>query len=171
MARTSLLLALTLICQSLRFFLPVPVFFSTLIIGALVNACLLVALKMAGLGPALVIALITPIVAYFQQVLPIPIFIVPVAVGNSLYVWLYDRLERIGPAGMAIGAAAAGKAAFFYLAFSWLLGLIQLPPLMASAIMFIMSWPQLATGIAGGLLAHFISRRLLGALGNDLGEK
>ena len=159
-ARTALLLALTLLCQTLRFFLPVPVFLSTFIIGAMVNACLLITLQAIGLGPALLIACITPVVAYFQQMLPIPIFIVPVAVGNSLYVWLFQRLQRIGPLWPAIGGAALGKAAFFYLAFTWLLTLVKIPPAMAAALMFVMGWPQLVTGVLGGILSHYIWRRL-----------
>ena len=158
--RTALLLALALACQSLRFVLPAPVILSTFIIGSLVNACLLIALQAVGLRPSLLIACVTPIVAYFQQLLPLPIFIVPVAVGNSLFVWLFQRLLRIGRVWPAIGGATLGKTAFFYLAFSWLLTFIQLPKAMATAIMFVMSWPQLVTGILGGVLAHTIWRRL-----------
>ena len=138
-SRTALLLAIAILCQSLRFFLPAPVFLSTFVIGALVNACLLIALQATGLGSALLIACITPVVAYFQQLLPIPVFILPVAVGNSLYVWLYQRLLRIGPVWPAIGGAALGKAAFFYLAFSWLLTLIEIPAPMAAAIVSLMT--------------------------------
>ena len=159
-SRTALLLAIAILCQSLRFFLPAPVFLSTFVIGALVNACLLIALQATGLGSALLIACITPVVAYFQQLLPIPVFILPVAVGNSLYVWLYQRLLRIGPVWPAIGGAALGKAAFFYLAFSWLLTLIEIPAPMAAALLFVMGWPQLVTGIMGGLLARMVWRRL-----------
>ena len=167
MTRTALLLAVALLCQTLRFFLPVPVIFSTFIIGALVNACLLIALQSVGLGPALLIACVTPVVAYFQQLLPIPLFILPVAAGNSLYIWLFQRLLRIGPVMPAIGGAALGKTAFFYLAFFWLLTLIQLPPAMTAAVMFVMSWPQLVTGVLGGLLAHLIWRRLKPVVGNS----
>ena len=159
-SRTALLLAIAILCQSLRFFLPAPVFLSTFIVGALVNACLLIALQSTGLGAALLIACVTPVVAYFQQLLPIPVFILPVAIGNSLYVWLFQRLLRIGPVAPAIGGAAFGKAAFFYLAFSWLLTLIQIPAPMAAAIMFVMGWPQLVTGILGGIVAQLVWRRL-----------
>ena len=165
--RSALLLAVAILCQSLRFVLPVPVFFSTFIVGALVNACLLVAVQAVGLGPALVIACVTPVLAYFQQLLPVPVFILPVAIGNSLYVWLFRRLLRIGPVGPAIGGAALGKAAFFYLAFSWLLTLIHLPPAMAGAIMFVMSWPQLVTGVLGGILAQILWRRLKSVVGGE----
>ena len=158
--RTALLLALAILCQSLRFFLPAPVFLSTFVIGTLVNACLLIALQTTGIGSALLIACITPVVAYFQQLLPIPVFILPVAIGNSLYIWLFQRLSHIGSVWPAIGGAALGKAAFFYLAFSWLLTLIQIPAPMAAAILFVMGWPQLITGIMGGVLARLVWQRL-----------
>lgn len=49
LARGALLLALTLVFQSLRFLIPVPVFLSTFLIGTLVNMCLLVAVEEVGM--------------------------------------------------------------------------------------------------------------------------
>ena len=169
--RTALLLALALVFQSLRFVIPVPVFASTFLIGALVNACLLVALQTAGRGPAFLIACVTPVVAYFQQLLPLPVFILPIAIGNSLYVWLYYRLLRIGPVWPAIGGAALGKAAFFYLAFSRLLMWVNLPPAIASGLMFVMGWPQVVTGILGGILSQGVVSRLASILDVDRNHK
>ncbi|HWR31697.1 MAG TPA: hypothetical protein VN631_17920 [Negativicutes bacterium] len=160
LSRAGLLLALTIVFQSLRFFVPLPAVASTFLVGSLVNACLLIALQTTGLGPAFLIAGVTPIVAYFQQLLPLPIFILPVAVGNSLYVWLFYRLLRIGPVWPAIGGAAFGKAAFFYLAFSWILTFIQLPPVVTAGLLFVMGWPQLITGILGGVLACLVGKKL-----------
>lgn len=158
--RTALLLALTIVVQSLRFVLPIPALASTFLIGTLVNACLLVALLSTGRRAALLIACVTPVVAYIQQLLPLPVFILPVAIGNCLFVWLYERLLRIGPVWPAIGGAAAGKAAFFYLAFSWILKWIELPPAVTAGLLFVMSWPQLVTGIAGAILARWVVRKL-----------
>jgi hypothetical protein len=160
LSRTALLLALTLVFQSLRFVVPIPPVGSTVLIGSLVNACLLVALQTVGLGSAFLIACVTPMAAYFQQLLPLPIFILPVAIGNCLYVWLFHRLWRIGPVWPAIGGASLGKAAFFYLAFSWILTFIKLPPPVTAGLLFVMSWPQLITGIVGGILAKWIGEKL-----------
>ncbi len=169
-SRTGLLLALTIVFQSLRFIVPLPAFASTLLIGSLVNACLLIALQTTGPGPAFLIACVTPVVAYFQQLLPLPIFIVPVAAGNILYVWLFHRLLRIGPVWPAIAGAAVGKAAFFYLAFSWLLTLIQLPSAVANGLLFVMGWPQLITGILGGVLSRWVGAKLHSILGEGTGN-
>lgn len=158
--RTALLLALALVFQSLRFVIPVPIIASTFLIGALVNTCLLIALQTAGRGPAFLIACITPMVAYFQQLLPLPVFIIPIAMGNSLYVWLFSKLLRIGPVWPAIGGAALGKAAFLFLAFSRLLMFINLPPAISAGLLFVMGWPQLITGVVGGILAYWVGKRL-----------
>ena len=166
LSRTGLLLALTLVFQSLRFLIPLPPWMSTFLIGSLVNAALLVAFLTLGTRSALLIACVTPIVAWLQQLLPLPIFILPVALGNGLYIWLFSRLRRAGPPWLAVGSAALGKAAFFFLAFRWLLSLLELPPALSAGILFVMGWPQLVTGIIGGLFAISIWQRLQRSWGN-----
>jgi len=79
LTRTALLLALALLFQSIRLLIPIPPLLSTFLIGSLMNSCFLIAAEMAGAGPAIVLVSLVPIVAYFQQVLPLPIFIIPVA--------------------------------------------------------------------------------------------
>ena len=160
LTRTGLLLALTLVFQSLRFLIPLPPWMSTFLIGSLVNAALLVALQALGLRSALLIACVTPVVAWLQQLLPLPVFILPVALGNSLYIWLFSRLRRAGPEWLAVGSAALGKAAFFFLAFRGLLSMLELPPALSAAILFVMGWPQLVTGLIGGFIAIYAWRRL-----------
>ena len=160
LTRTGLLLALTLVFQSLRFLIPLPPWMSTFLIGSLVNAALLVALQALGLRSALLIACVTPVVAWLQQLLPLPVFILPVALGNSLYIWLFSRLRRAGPEWLAVGSAALGKAAFFFLAFRGLLSMLELPPALSAAILFVMCWPQLVTGLIGGFIAIYAWRRL-----------
>ena len=160
LTRTGLLLALTLVFQSLRVLIPLPPWMSTFLIGSLVNAALLVALQALGLRSALLIACVTPVVAWLQQLLPLPVFILPVALGNSLYIWLFSRLRRAGPEWLAVGSAALGKAAFFFLAFRGLLSMLELPPALSAAILFVMGWPQLVTGLIGGFIAIYAWRRL-----------
>ncbi|WP_371361421.1 hypothetical protein SRRS_28380 [Sporomusa rhizae] len=159
LTRTALLLSLTLIFQSLRFFIPVPPFLSTFIIGSLVNASLLIAAEKAGLWPAIIIAAIAPVVAYFQQLLPLPVFIVPVALGNIAYIILFLialRWSRL----LSIVSATIGKTGLLYGIFAWLLTFVAIPPKLAAGIMLAMSWPQLVTGIFGGILASLAVRRI-----------
>lgn len=159
LVRAALLLALTLVLQSLRLIIPLPPFFTTFIIGSLINACLLITLETAGLTAALLIAAVTPVVAYLQQLLPLPVFIPPVAAANILYVLLFRAGLTWGRAS-AIGLAAVGKTVFLYFTFAWLLTLINLPPRLATGLLFVMSWPQLVTAILGGVLATIVVRRL-----------
>lgn len=159
LARAALLLALTLVFQSLRLIIPLPPFFTTFVIGSLVNACLLIALETAGLAAALAIAAVTPVVAYLQQLLPLPVFIPPVAAANIVYVLLFRAGLAWSRAG-AIGIAAVGKTVLLYFTFAWLLTLINLPPRLAAGLLFVMSWPQLVTTVIGGVLATIIVRRL-----------
>lgn len=158
-ARTALLLALTLLFQSLRFFIPIPAVFSTFIIGSLVNSCLLIAAETVGWRSACLIGVIAPVVAYFQQLLPLPIFIVPVAGGNFLLVICYIAGLRLSR-WLAIVAAAAAKAVFLYLGFVWLFTWVAIPSKIAAGLLFAMSWPQFITALVGGILTAIVVRRL-----------
>jgi len=156
--RAALLLALTLVFQSLRFIIPVTPFASTFIIGSLVNACLFIAVEITGLMPAVIIAVIAPAIAYFQQLLPLPVFIVPIAAGNILLACIYHLCMK--KRWVAIIFAASLKALTLYFSFAYLLRFLSLPPKVVSALLFIMNWPQFATAVAGGVLAGLIGRRL-----------
>lgn len=159
LTRTALLLALALLFQSIRLLIPIPPFLSTFLIGSLMNSCFLIAADMVGAGPAIVLVSLVPIVAYFQQVLPLPIFIIPVALGNAIFIGIF-LIGKNQKYWMKILAAAAGKSIFMYVAFSWLLTFIAIPAKIAAGLLFIMSWPQFITGIMGGILAGMIKKRL-----------
>ena len=160
LTRAALLLTLALLFQSLRFLIPLPPMLSTFLIGSLINACLLIAAEWVGEGAALIIAFLVPIAAYFQQVLPLPIFIIPVALGNAIYVKVFLMGKKRLHFWLNLGAAAAGKTIFMYAAFSWLLTLVFLPAKITAGLLFIMSWPQFVTGIIGGILTNIIKKRL-----------
>ena len=159
LTRAALLLALTLLFQSLRFIIPLPPVLSTFVVGSLVNTCLLVALEMTGFYPAAVIALAAPVVAYLQQLLMLPVFIIPVAIANVVYLGLF-RTGMIWGRWQGIVLAAIGKTTFLYFAFTWLLTFIAINHRIAAGMLFVMSWPQLVTALAGGVLATIISKRL-----------
>lgn len=159
LTRTGLLLALTLVFQSLRFIIPIPIFLSTFLIGSLVNTCLVVAVEVMGVQPALLIVCLAPIVAYFQQLLPLPIFIIPVALGNAIYIGIF-HIGNKWNSWLRLGVAAASKMVFMYAAFSWLLTLLAIPVKLATGLLLVMSWPQFVTGVVGGILAGVIKQRL-----------
>lgn len=157
--RTALLLSLTLLFQSLRFFIPLPPFLSIFIIGSLVNASLLIAAQKAGLWSALIIATVAPVVAYFQGQLPLPVFILPVALGNAAYICLFLAGSQWGRIP-SLFLATLGKTGLLYGIFTWLLTFIAIPPKLAAGIMLAMSWPQLVTGVLGGILAYLVVQRI-----------
>jgi hypothetical protein len=159
LTRTALLLALTLLFQSLRFIIPVPSFFSTLIVGSLVNACLLIALETTGFYAAMTIAVVAPVVACFQQLLPLPLLIIPVALANIIYTGLF-KSGTVWGKWQGIALAALGKTIFLYCSFTWLLTFIHINPKMAVLLLGVMSWPQLFTGIVGGIIAVAVVKRL-----------
>jgi len=73
--RTALLLASTLILQSLRLVLPLPPQTSMFLIGSLVNLCFVLAVLKIGWKSGLLIALVTPVFAYVEGMLPfLPLF-------------------------------------------------------------------------------------------------
>ncbi|MEI6287234.1 MAG: ECF transporter S component [Bacillota bacterium] len=156
---SALILGLALVFQSLRLIVPIPPVVAPFVIGSLVNACLLIATTTVGLKSGLIISLITPFVAYMQGQLPLPLFIVPIFIGNGLLVscyWLLERKARIA----AVVVAALAKTIALFIMFSALLAFISLPDKLATALMFTMSWPQLVSGVAGGVIAIIVLFRI-----------
>lgn len=158
LTRTALLLTLTLLFQSIRLIVPLPPILSTFFIGSLVNSCILLAVATAGVRSAIAIAILAPIIAYFQQLLFMPIFIVPVAAGNVLYALIFSVKKRWGY-WPTLSLAAIVKTICLYSSFYWLISIIAIPKSVAVGIIFIMSWPQLITAIAGGFIAFVIIQR------------
>jgi len=158
LTRTAMLLALTLVFQSLRLIWPVPGVALNFIIGSLVNTVLLTASATVGIRAGFLIAWAAPVTAYLQGMLPLPVFIVPVAAGNMVYIMLFCLHNRTGfiPATLL---AAAGKTLCLYFSFRWLLTFIDFPAKAATALLTAMSWPQLITAVAGAVLSKIIVTR------------
>jgi hypothetical protein len=154
LARAGIFLALALLVPSLG--LPQP------ITGPLVNALLILAVETAGLGTALLAGMVTPMAAPLHGVLPLPLMVmIPfIALGNAALVSVYSALRpRNRWLGLVAGAAA--KFAVLFAAVTWLAACplslviegtarsVALP----AALVRMMSWPQFATALAGGLIA------------------
>lgn len=156
--RTALLLASTLILQSLRLILPLPPQTSMFLIGSLVNLCFVLAVLRIGWKSGLLIALITPLFAYLEGMLPFLPFIFPVALGNGMYIaacWLLKRWKIPG-----ICASAFIKAAAMYTSFYLLFSFVAFPEMVRHMILLVMSWPQIITAVLGGISAYIISKRI-----------
>ena len=159
LTRAALLLALTLVFQSMRFVIPVTPFASTFVIGSLVNSCLLLAVETSGLLSAVSISIVAPIVAYVQGLLPIPVLVLPIACANILLVTVYAVLKA--RRWTALICAATVKTCFLYLGLLLLLDFVDLPQKLTANLLFVMSWPQFVTAVIGGILATMVINRLL----------
>lgn len=159
--RTGVLLALLVSLQAIT----KPL--GQLITGSCVNAVLAIAALFSGLGSGIVIAVISPVLAFLLGIAPQPVTVPAIMVGNTVYVVLLALLYRddIFRRLLAWIAAAAAKAALLYAIVKGLIcgllapglldaGLLKEPMLTALPKTF--SWTQLFTALIGGALAMVI---------------
>lgn len=154
--RTAILLALTVLFQSLRVLMPfMPANISQYVIGSLVNLCLIVAAVVVGIRGGCVIAVVAPLIAFFQGFTPSPILVAPIALGNLVLVvvvaLLYDK-NRL----TALAAGAVLKFVTLYLGVVRIVVPLLLPDVnekIKAVLSVQFSWPQLITASIGGILA------------------
>lgn len=72
--RGAMLLAVGLVLQALRVVIPMPPMWTVFVVGTLVNMVLVLSARTVGLLPAMLIAVLLPVMAYFQGQLPLPFF-------------------------------------------------------------------------------------------------
>lgn len=130
--------------------------------GPLVNALLLLTVEGLGVSQAMVVGMLTPMGAALRGILPLPLVVmIPfIALGNATLVGVYGAL-RHSHRGMGLVCGAVAKFAVL----SASVALLQARPLtlagpggaqpvaIPEAVWDMMRWPQLATALAGGLLA------------------
>lgn len=154
LVRGAMLIAMTVVLQSLRLFIPLPPMASMFFIGTLVNMMLAVTVRLAGLKPALLAVVLLPSFAYLQGQLPISLLIPVVIGGNAVFVlichWAWHRGLMLAPLAKTICMFTSSLV---------LLKVLALPEKMVFAIGFMMGWPQMVTGICGILLARLITKR------------
>ena len=160
--RGGLLIALAVVLQALRLFIPVPLPVSTFLIGSLVHMLLLLSLRLTGLQTALCMGAILPCTAYLQGQLALP-FLLPIGImGNAVFLLLAQRFSQ---GAVAIVVPPLCKAAFTAgLAFCCLqlFGLGESK--IGHAVIYAMSVPQVVTGVLGILAA----RKMQGLLQNKI---
>lgn len=159
LTRTALIAALLLTFQSLRLLLPLPPLASTLLIGTLVNACLLLSAASGGYRGLAVLSVLAPLIAYLQQLLPLPIFIPLIAGGNFFFGSLYLLLRQKSSLFKLL-IPPLGKMLFLWGGVTFLLSLLALPEFLQRLLGLLLSWPQFITSLAGLLLAQLVLKRL-----------
>lgn len=155
--RTAILLALTILFQTLGRFIPLGPY-NQFVVGPLVNACLLVATSAAGIWAGTAVALISPFGAILTgAAIPLP-FAPFVAVGNFMLVLFFFIIKNNKIAGIAAGAIA--KFGFLLASINFFIWMMKIPAKKAGVMLFAFGWPQLVTAIIGGILALIILKAL-----------
>jgi riboflavin transporter FmnP len=170
--QTALLIAITIVFQQLRLLIgsTLP---STIIIGSLVNLCLIVAAATVGWRGSIFVAVLSPVVAFAQGHLALPLLIPFVAAGNFVIAVVFELVERHKNTQPRLwtGAvvAAVAKFALLYVLIVLLFVPVLLPNLglpekqvgaMTAALSVTFSWPQLVTALIGGAVAVPVILRL-----------
>ena len=91
LVRGAILLALAVVLQGMRLIIPVPTPISMFLIGSAVNACLVLIARTTGRTQGVTAAVLLPVFAWLEGMLPLWFFIFPVMVGNIVFVLLVIR--------------------------------------------------------------------------------
>jgi hypothetical protein len=159
--RTAILLALTILFQTLGRFIPLGQA-SQFIVGPLVNACLLVAAAYVGLGGGAVVAVLSPFGAILTgAIIPLPLAPI-IAIGNFILVLLFVLFKKKQILGIASGAVL--KFLFLWGSVSLFVNLMNVPAKKAALLVTMFSWPQLITAVIGGVIAFIVIKALDKAL-------
>lgn len=124
------------------------------LIGSLLNAVMAMAVRSTRTRWALVIGAALPVGAFWQGQLPVLPMVPVVALGNMAF-----QLAVFYLRGRSVFAAPVLKAALLYTGTQLVLDLLALPAPLAALLGFMMSWPQIVTGVLGLLLARVLLRR------------
>lgn len=144
---------------SLSIFLP-SVIHQQGITGPLINAILLLTVVWFGSTQAMIVGLLSSLIALSRGFLPLPLApVVPfIMVANALLVLIFNRL-RLKSFALAVISASTVKFLFLYLSSQLLLASL-LPGKFLTPASQMMSWPQLVTALAGGFIAWLVLQKL-----------
>lgn len=156
LTRTAILLAITLAFQMLGF--------PQMVTGPAVNAMLLISGTYVGIIGAVIIGILTPLIAFVRGILAPPLApMIPfIMVGNAVLIIAYvisrAKLGK-GYAGSAVGLIIGAIIKFLILS-SAVRFIVSVPPPVAKA----MQIPQLYTALLGGVIAFIVEKILDAAI-------
>lgn len=137
-----------------------PLAHNQFVTGPIVNATLLIAVALLGMRDALLIGLIPSSIALAVGLLP-PVLapMIPfIIVGNAVLVITFGYLRRRNYwLGLVSGSIL--KFAFLFGTSTVVIGLL-FDQNLASSVAAMMSWPQLVTALAGGVIAYGFLRAI-----------
>jgi len=135
-----------------------PLLRQQMVTGPIVNATLFVAVTLLGTQNAVLVGLIPSLIALSVGLLP-PILapMVPfIMMGNTLLIIIFDGLQ-VRNYWVGVVAASVLKFLFLFSTSSVVINLL-LKKEAAVKVAAMMSWPQLFTALAGGLIAYLVLR-------------
>lgn len=160
---TAMLLALTIVFQMLRVIIPVlalpaNLVFAQILVGSLVNLCLIVSTATAGVWSGLIISVAAPLVSLAQGHIALPWMVPFVIIGNALIVVVYALLyKRTQILGFVLGGIA--KTAFLWIGIVLIgVSLFKVPEKAAATLSISFTWLQLLTAIIGGMISLAVVR-------------
>ena len=157
LARGSVLLTMAIVAQEIRLFLPLPPLLSIIVIGTMLNAIMVIAVRYASLTSAIIISAVLPLFAFMQGHVIIPLMIPVIFLGNFVLVLVCDKFWGKG----IIIIAPVLKTVTLYMLSRVLLSMLGLQNKLVDAILLGMGWPQLITAILGIILAMQLEKRLI----------
>ena len=157
LARGSVLLTMAIVAQEIRLFLPLPPLLSIIVIGTMLNAIMVIAVRYASLTSAIIISAILPLFAFMQGHVIIPLMIPVIFLGNFVLVLVCDKFWGKG----IIIIAPVLKTVTLYMLSRVLFSMLGLQNKVVDAILLGMGWPQLITAILGIILAMQLEKRLI----------
>ncbi len=157
LARGSVLLTMAIVAQEIRLFLPLPPLLSIIVIGTMLNAIMVMAVRYASLTSAIIISAVLPLFAFMQGHVIIPLMIPVIFLGNFVLVLVCDKFWGKG----IIILAPVLKTVTLYMLSRVLLSMLGLQNKVVDAILLGMGWPQLITAILGIILAMQLEKRLV----------
>lgn len=157
LARGSVLLTMAIVAQEIRLFLPLPPLLSIIVIGTMLNAIMVMAVRYASLTSAIIISAVLPLFAFMQGHVIIPLMIPVIFLGNFVLVLVCDKFWGKG----IIILAPVLKTVTLYMLSRVLLSMLGLQNKVVDAILLGMGWLQLITAILGIILAMQLEKRLV----------
>ena len=156
LARGSVLLTMAIVAQEIRLFLPLPPLLSIIVVGTMLNAIMVIAVRYANLTAAIIISVVLPLFAFMQGHIIIPLMIPVIFLGNFVLVLVCDKFWNKG----VIILAPVLKTFTLYTLSRILLSMLGLQNKVVDVILISMGWPQLITAILGIILAMQLEKRL-----------
>lgn len=137
-------------------FLP-RVIHTQLVTGPIINATLFLSVFTMNSDSAILVGLLPSIAALSSGLLPVVLApVVPfIMISNAILILIFSYLKKYGFARAAVTASVV-KYIFLYTTSYFVTQMIAQKSIALKAATLMMTWPQLATALAGAVIAYFI---------------